>query len=533
MPKYSKLPLSIQKLIDRYQFNPIDYFFYKRFHSNSINELHKNQPTILIQCTEEYYYYSIFAEIINQLKKDNFFFTDQLILRSLRPDSSISLIYFIKSRLVFNRFTDNRWAKLYSSFCDRTAFRSDSPLCLEDIKLITKAFRIWRNLKSKEELINMRFDGIYVGDLINDSYLRYKPSPTVDINNIYLLVVIWQCLRTLSQSERYFSRIKPKIFLSSYSTYIQHGIPVRVAIKHGITVFTFGNYQEFTKKLNHNDLVHTASHKNYKEQFSTQEKLENKRSKAERHLLKRTSGGIDTATAYMKKSAYEETGEQVPNVKGAIIIFLHDFFDSPHVYNWMIFPDFYEWLTFTIKIARKNNLKLFIKPHPNQITNSESVVTKIKEQYPDIPFLSTGITNKQLVKAGMGCGVTVYGTVAHELAFLGTQIISCGDNPHISFNLCHHAKNKDEYENLLKNFSSLSIDKKIMKEEALAFYYIRNLNAPPSDIELLSALAEFRNFMTTFSHTHDFSGYETLIQKITSTSYFKAEIEQFKEILNK
>ena len=209
MPKHCKIHSATIKLIDRYKFNSIDQYLSRQFIAKSKTE---SKHTILVQCSEDYYYFSLFAEIAKQLERNHNFVTEQLVLRSLRPDSSLSLTYFIKSRLVFNRFTDNRWVKLYSSFCDKIAFRSDAAFKLSDIPLFHKAYKIWRSIESKEDLVKLNIDGIHVGDLINDSYLRYKPAPTVDIKNSYLLIVIWQCLRTLSQSQVYFSIHKPTLF---------------------------------------------------------------------------------------------------------------------------------------------------------------------------------------------------------------------------------------------------------------------------------------------------------------------------------
>ena len=28
------------------------------------------------------------------------------------------------------------------------------------------------------------------------------------------------------------------------------------------------------------------------------------------------------------------------------------FFDSPHIYNDLVFPDFYEWITFTLDVLK-------------------------------------------------------------------------------------------------------------------------------------------------------------------------------------
>ena len=40
--------------------------------------------------------------------------------------------------------------------------------------------------------------------------------------------------------------------------------------------------------------------------------------------------------------------------KNKILIAMHNFYDSPHVFGKMLFPDFFEWLSYLVKLSIKN-----------------------------------------------------------------------------------------------------------------------------------------------------------------------------------
>lgn len=448
---------------------------------------------VLVQCVEDLYYFGLFGQIASALHERQSVRVEQYVLRSLRVGEAKSFLTFIVSRLFINPLHSFKWVRLYESFCDGVGYRSTSLHPIGDVVDICRAWKCWRNLTDKESLIWMRIDGIVVGDLINDSFLRFKPAPTVDLKDTYLLILLWQAYRDVRRAKGYFAHTKPKLYLTSYSTYIQHGIPVRVALQNGVKVFSFGNLQEFTKELTLQDWVQTKNPNDYAKEFLMLDRQEERLALAEMALSTRLSGGVDSATSYMKKSAYMGLGKPVPDVRGAIVIFLHDFYDSPHVYRGMVFPDFWEWVCFTIETLKSANISFFMKPHPNQISLSDSVLSELKRSYPGLSMISSGITNKQLAEAGMSCAVTVYGTVAHEMAYMGVPTIACAHHPHIKFDFCQTAKSKTEYADLLINYTNIKFDKLKMRRESLAFYYMHNLNLSTEEKLLMNAVAKFRN----------------------------------------
>ncbi|MDB5764027.1 MAG: hypothetical protein JWQ21_3022 [Herminiimonas sp.] len=500
------------------------YFSQRRLSQSS-------KDVVLVQCVEDLYYFGLFGQIISSLREQRPIRAEQFVLKSLRVGESRSVIGFLVFRLFINRSAGRKWVGLYNSFCDGVGYRSmDLSHPIDDVIDLCRSIACWRKLSSKEMLPSLVIDSVPVGDLINDSFLRFKPAPTVDIKDVYLLLVIWQTYRDVRRAKNYFVRIRPVLYLTSYSTYIQHGIAVRVALQCGVRVYSFGNYQQFSKELSVNDWMHTTNPDTYARDFLLFENQEKKLAEAADGLATRMAGGIDSATAYMKKSAYVESSDAVPDVRGALVIFLHDFFDSPHVYRDMVFPDFWEWICFTIDTLKKAHIPFFIKPHPNQISLSDGVLTDLKHRYPDVSIISPGITNKQLANAGLTCAVTVYGTVAHEMAYLGVPSIACANHPHVSFQFCKTAKSKSDYADALLKYADTNVEKSEMRRQSLIFYYMHNLNQSAEDKAFRDAVSRFRNCCHNPSVEN--MGPSTLLSGIATLPGFKYYISSLIETPN-
>jgi hypothetical protein len=104
------------------------------------------------------------------------------------------------------------------------------------------------------------------------------------------------------------------------------------------------------------------------------------------------------------------------------------------------------------------------------------VLDDLQQRYSGLAMIPAGVSNKQLAEAGMACAVTVYGTVAHEMAYLGIPTIASAHHPHICFDFCRTAKSRKEYAAFLKHPAQIGIDKSTMRQQSLMFYYMHNLN---------------------------------------------------------
>lgn len=496
-------------------------FFRKKIHPQS----RATRDTILVQNVEDPYYFCLFGSIISRLVTYRDYRVEQYISRSFHVGESKNLIKFLIYR-ASNLILGVKWVRAYKSYAPYIGYSFLKLNPIYDLLDGILAICAYQRIKSHEDLISLKLNSVLVGDLINDTYLRFKPSPNVNLKDPYLLFIIWHAYKSIRGAYKYFLRKRPLLFLTSYSTYLQHGIAVRVAVLTNVKVYSFGNYQEFAKRLTANDFYHTKNPSMYKLDFSLLPNKDDCLLLAVESFQRKIAGEVDHHFSYMKSSAYSVTEQSIPDVRGASIIFLHDFFDSPHVYPGMVFHDFWDWICFTIECLESKNIKYYIKPHPNHIALNDEVIVDLIRKYPNLRFISPKVTNTQLIDAGISSAITVYGSVAHEMAYFGIPSIACARHPHIAYSFCQTASSREEYKKLIYSSQSLkNLDIMKMRKESLEFYFMHNLNLTVKESELALGAHHLRSGCAALG-TQDAPDLVGLIKNMSSK-------EAFKEFCNK
>jgi hypothetical protein len=444
-----------------------------------------NKALIAVQGVEDPLFFGLFAALSLELKVATGCRANLIQIRSINGAVGTCWRAMVRRSWFVCALINRQWANANKDLIGPVAFRSNSISHLSsDLIDWIRAHNLWRSLKEQTNISNLTVDSVVVGDLLIDSYLRYRPSPQFNVRDPFVRKVLWQCLRDLRRSKCWFGSAKPALYLSSYSTYIEHGIAVRVALSYGIPVYVYGNLTTFGRALSCSNYYHTTDTGKYREIFKGLIDQDEKLAEAEEQLKLRLTGVIDTATAYMKVSAYAHTDVTVPEVRGSVVVFMHDFYDSPHIYPGLIFPDFWAWIDCTICTLREAGIPFWIKPHPNEVELSSKAYKALLTKHPDIRILDQDITNTQLVQAGIICGITVYGTVAHELAYLGVSSIACAQHPHHAYEFCTTASSVEEYVGMLRNQYQCPLTQAEMKRQALEFYYMHNLHGDDDMLEV-------------------------------------------------
>jgi hypothetical protein len=495
--------------------------------ASSLKE-HTSKPIFAVQGVEDPLFYGLLSIISIDVQQRVESAGRLVITRSFSSGIGKGFHVFLMRSGLVSWLISSQWARLSRQVVGAVGYRSQSfNYPFADLYDFWRAYKLWRSLRNSEDISKLEIRNILVGDLVIDSYLRFRPSPRFLVKDRFVLTVLWQAHRDIRRAYVFFSKCKPKFYISSYATYIQHGVAVRVALKVGVPVYIVSSGLVFGKKLELDDYFHVADTSTYSSVFEKLDHQEEKLSMAEEQLKHRLSGGIDEATSYMRSSAYSHNNEILPNVKGAVVIFLHDFYDSPHVYDDLIFPDFWSWICFTIDTFTQAGINFYIKPHPNQISLSDHAVQLLLQQYPQLQMLSSSITNSQLVEGGMICGITAYGTVAHELAYMGVPSISCAKHPHHSFEFCRTAKNLDEYKKFLQKPTIQPLPVKEMRRQALAFYYMHNIYCGEDNIALRR---QFNTWLREVHHVDGVKLLEELVKFRELTAYRQFIIELANEI---
>lgn len=454
-----------------------------------------NGPLVAVQCVEDPLYIALFSALYEELREQFGARGELVVVRSISGAIGLGWWPGVRRLTLVSLMLSSQWVRSFRGLIDHVAYRSQSLVHpIGDLLDWVRSLRIWRRKRAADGAFELEVGGVPVGDLITDSYLRFRPSPRFVAGDRFTLRLIWQAHRDVRRARAYFRKRKPRLYLTSYSTYLEHGIAVRVALQEGVRVHSFSNFTNFGKKLTLSDWFHTPNTDNYKDEFDAMDQQAARLAQAEAQLQVRLSGGIDAATSYMRVSAYADAADEPPpGVKGAVVVFLHDFYDSPHIYPDLVFRDFWSWIGFTIETLLGSGIRFYVKPHPNQIALSGEALQKLNAAYPGLLLLSPRITNMQLVNAGMLCGVTVYGTVAHELAYLGIPTIACARHPHNAFGFCRTARTVTEYAEYLRTPAHMPLSKQDMRRQALAFYYMYNQHGEAGDLALRAGFSAFWN----------------------------------------
>ncbi len=317
-----------------------------------------------------------------------------------------------------------------------------------------------------------------IGDLIYDSYIRYRVVPTVDINDKFLYDIILKSLKILEFCEINLDNKGYKLYHTAYTSYINNGLVPRYFLYNKKKVYSSGDRFSAIKKLSINDFSHLKNFSHFSQNFSKLKKKKKKLFQAKQEFKKKINGKIDISSAYMNNKSYKKNKILIPkefnNVNG--VLFLHDIYDAVHDHSGLIFNDFYDWTIFSLNIIKDFNLNIAIKPHPNSVNEGNNTYLKLKNQYNNLCWLSPNISNKQILsKKNIRFAISMVGSVIYEIIYFNKLGICAGNSPSSSFGSTLTAKNLNEYKKYLINSKYLSNKIKVNKLDLYKTYYINFL----------------------------------------------------------
>lgn len=341
-------------------------------------------------------------------------------------------------------------------------------------KAETRAEEIFSQLRSKQDVVQIREKGVWLGDLIYDTYLRDLLLATVDILDPRLLGYIRDALVYMYSAERYFDSHHVKAVFADHLVYVWQGVLLRVAMNRNIPLYTvYFNPRPGAQRVDliaREDGIGVPTRFNYwryPQVFSRLSKAEQEqaRQKGRTLLEHRISGGMQNRILPGQSAYSVGGGERILSEAACpkLLILLHDFCDACHVYRNLLFDDFYEWIHFLLREASETPFEWYVKPHPNMndyrrrgIENAnQKMIEELKRTYPKVNFLQPSISNRQLIEEGISGVFTMHGTAGHEFPFLGVPTVCGADNPHVSYPFVQTPKTVEEYAGLIRNAGSL------------------------------------------------------------------------------
>ena len=95
---------------------------------------------------------------------------------------------------------------------------------------------IFKKISNKNDILEINYKGILVGDLLYDTYLKAKNKPTIDIKSDEFNIFSEEFLGLCEFWIEYFKENKIKAIIAFHSVY-SYAIPLRIAIHNNIDAF--------------------------------------------------------------------------------------------------------------------------------------------------------------------------------------------------------------------------------------------------------------------------------------------------------
>jgi len=474
---------------------------------------------ILIQTPLDYYYLLFFFSLIleNKLNKYNILCLNPYVIAKHNYD--LREKFFFTNKLlnwlfynIANFFLKFIWSikidKLYKTIGVNKIYRFDKKK-LSSYFFKKKTQLIYSHLKSKKDVLKISYKKILIGDLIYDTYLRWRSKPTVDINDSYLKTIIFIAINIVENLEIFYKYNKIKFYISTFASYIHHGIPVRFFYKKKIKVYLSKPklFQNNVTEITNHHYYNSFNFKSLKKEILQVNK--NQFNLAKKSINNKFSGKLDITSSYLKFNPFAKTvyDSQIEELNG--VIFLHDFFDSPHDYKFNLFPDFYEWAIFTFDLVQKYNLKVGIKPHPNMHKTSKDFINFLKLKYPRLIWIDHKVSNYYIFKQkNFKFGISVSGSVIYEMAYFNKIPIAIGENYFSSFSFMKKPKTKTEYKNSILKYNQIRLPLNI-QDIVIKIYY--KLMVEKKDDFICNKAKEITLKKMNFNSSKDLLKYSNMI----------------------
>ena len=207
-------------------------FFYIskfRFHCNKIFRIKKKNTNNIILTEINNFYPSM----INM----------PYLLNVLQKKYSANIAGYFPINIISKKFYLLSYLKIFLPFTSYHIYKSFglSRFILFSLnnKIKLKSKREFKNLSkiiTKKKFLKYKINGILVGDLFYDTFLRFKLKETIDINDQTFRIFLFDQLKIFYYWNDFFIKNKVKSLILSHTVYTMT-IPLRIAVKKNIPTY--------------------------------------------------------------------------------------------------------------------------------------------------------------------------------------------------------------------------------------------------------------------------------------------------------
>ena len=351
-----------------------------------------------------------------------------------------------------------------------------------------------KKIKNKEDILKLRLEGVLIGDLIYDTYLRIYKVPTIEISDPNFLNFLKKSIDYFYFWDFFFKKNKVRAVVVSQAVY-NSTIPMRIGLKYK-SVCLISNprfVRRLTKSAPYSDSENLTFKKSFGKLSAEHKKIAlDKTQKMLKLSFEKNNKLLEddsflSSIEYRKKSFVHKNDYKKiwsknriikKNNKIKILICPHALSDAPHTRGLHLYPDFYEWLVSILEISKKTNYDWYLKLHPdlNQYWDNTEIIVKnlIKKNYGNIKYLHNKTTHSQIISEGINFAITCAGSVTAEYAYFKIPTISSSlVNPHMDFSFSVNSKNINDFKKKLLNINK--VKKKFNRKELLIYFFMNEI----------------------------------------------------------
>ncbi len=355
-----------------------------------------------------------------------------------------------------------------------------------------RAFAMLTGVNDGDDLLKMKIDGIDIGRIVYDDYLRRSGIGTVEKITTEIFEGLVRAILEYQYISALYERNNIKSAVYSEIQFIPWAVIFQCALKRGIKVYTRGGGPtKFTIRRYENLEQRYMDRQRYGQKLYdyVYENFKDKAIEEGRNFIisrfEGNSGANDIRDARQafhgnkirltRKELCEKFGWD-PSKRIAVIM-ANVLTDGVFTNRWRLFRDNLQWLRNTLQAARNiTNVNWLVKSHPSD--KRYEVKTTTLDEYkkylngcPHTAYLPENILSYCLPEV-VDVVVTAHGTAGIEYPIFGKQCIVGGEAFYSGLGFTYEPKTKEEYFELLKNIHLLNTIEKSQSERACIFAYI-------------------------------------------------------------
>src|SRR5580704_10820321 len=346
-----------------------------------------------------------------------------------------------------------------------------------------KRFRtqlLWRSSRSKLSVLDgdrlraavleLNFDGVWIGDLVYDSYLYPSQKATINEFDSVLAAVYDRANLIFAGTENLIRRYAARAMVVSHTVYVEYGLPSRVALRYGIPVFgKAGLNPVIVRKYRSLEEATIPPRAGIQKAVSfCREALGDSLPGLADAFYPPSPGKVGESNAFRYGYGSGKREEDRSGLirflgldpkKKTCCIMAHMFVDAPHACADLLFADYYQWLAATLSfVARTPSVNWLVPQHPYEILVGQ------EQNFQEIvaPYVANGtvtvvpddVTTSSLFSC-VDAVTTCSGTAGIEFASVGIPCILAAKPYYADYSFAPRPRTQAAYFKALSEISTL------------------------------------------------------------------------------